>query len=284
MSQQPQPPFPTPFQAALLTLMGSFFAGAVMFVASEWMTPTAALGLGTAVGLGAAGALGAANIPRPHGARVGLRGLGARHAVPLLLLIPVAFLASEIDNGVRVFLPPPDAPQLAQRVLERLPTDTGLAVVETLVVVVGLVPLVEEWFFRGVLQQGLVASAGARGGIFLTALLFAMGHGSPGVSPQSWAALVAQALLLGLLFGFARHQTGSVLASVVLHVGVNGLGVLALALPALLSIPGYNAPGSHTPLWLLLPSAACVLLGIFLLARETPPPIPDPPPQVDEEE
>lgn len=281
---QPVPPFPTPFQAALLTLMGSFFAGAVLLVASEWMTPTAALGLGTALGLGAAGALGATNIPRPHGARVGLVGLRARQLLPLLLLLPVALVASEIDNVVRVFLPPPDAPQVAQQALDRLPTHTGLAVIETVVVVVGLVPIVEEWFFRGVLQQGLIASVGVHGGIFLTALLFAMGHGSPGVSPQSWAALVAQALLLGLMLGFARHQTGSILASIVLHVGVNGLGVLALAAPALIAIPGYNAPGDHTPLWLLLPSVASVVLGTVLLARETPPPIPDPPPQVDEEE
>lgn len=280
---QPQPSFPTPLQAALLTLMGSFFAGAVLLVASEWMTPTAALGLGTTVGLGAAGILGASNIPPPHGARVGLRGLRARHLLPLLLLLPVALVASEIDNVMRVLLPPPDAPQIAQQVLEKLPTDTGLSVIETLVVVVGLVPLVEEWFFRGVLQQGLVASVGAPGGILLTALLFAMGHGSPGVSPQSWAALVAQALLLGLTLGFARHQTGSILASILLHVGVNGLGVLALAAPALIAIPGYNAPGLHTPLWLLLPSVASVVLGTVLLARETPPAIRDPAPQVDDD-
>jgi membrane protease YdiL (CAAX protease family) len=280
----PPRPFPTPFQAALLTLMGSFFAGAVVIVASEWMTPTAALGLGAVVGLGAAGALGASNIPSPHGARVGLVGLRARHVLPLLLLLPMALVASELDNVVRVFLPPPDAPQVAQQVLEKLPTDTRLAMLETVVVVVGLVPLVEEWFFRGVLQQGLVANAGARGGIFLTALLFAMGHGSPGVSPQSWAALVAQALLLGLLLGFARHKTGSILASIVLHVGVNGLGVLALALPGLIAIPGYNAPGAHTPAWLLVPSLASVALGIFLLAKETPPPIPDPPPQTEAED
>jgi sodium transport system permease protein len=276
-------PFPTPFQAALLTLMGSFFAGAVLIVASEWMTPTAALGLGTTVGLGAAGTLGAVNVPPPHGARVGLRGLRPRHLLPLLLLLPMALLASELDNVVRVFLPPPDQQQVAQQVLEKLPTDTGLAMLETVVVVVGLVPLVEEWFFRGVLQQGLVASAGARGGIFLTALLFAMGHGSPGVSPESWAALVAQALLLGLLLGFARHQTGSILASIFLHVGVNGMGVLALALPGLIVIPGYNAPGAHTPPWLLLPSIAAVALGIFLLAKQTPPPIPNPPPRVEED-
>jgi membrane protease YdiL (CAAX protease family) len=267
-------PFPTPLQAALLTLMGSFFAGAVALVAMEWTSPTVALGLGGVLGLGAAGVLGAANVPPPHGARVGLRGLAARHLLPLLLLLPIALVASEVDNVVKVFLPPPDAPQIAQDVVEKLPTDTSLALVETLVVAVGLVPVLEEWFFRGILQQGLVASVGARGGIFLTSLLFAMGHGSPGVSPQSWAALVAQALVLGLVFGFARHVTGSILASILLHVGVNGLGVAALALPGLLVVPGYNAPGTHTPVAVIVPALLAVAAGLALLARETPPEIP----------
>jgi sodium transport system permease protein len=270
-------PFPSPLQAALLTLMGSFFAGTILIVASEWATPTAALGLATVIGLGAAGALGATSIPSPHGARVGLRSLRARHLVPLLLLVPTAIVASEADNLVKLWLPPPDAPQVARETLEKLPTDTSLAVLETLVVVVGLVPVVEEWFFRGVVQQGLIANLGVPGGILLTALFFAMGHGGPGVSPQSWAALVAQTLLLGLVLGYARHATGSILGSIFVHVAVNALGVVALAAPQVLSVPGYNAPGAHTPAWVIGPSAAAVALGLWLLSRETPPEVPPAP-------
>lgn len=278
-------PFPSPFQAALLTLMGSFFAGAVLLAAAEWMSPTSALGLGTAVGFGVAGALGAASIPRPHGLRVGLRGLSARHLLPILLLLPTVLLASEIDNVVKALLPAPDAPQVAQETLDKLPTDTRFALLETAVVAVGLVPVVEEWFFRGVIQQGLIASAGVRGGILLTALLFAVGHGGPGISPQSWAALVAQTLALGVVLGYLRHATGSILPPILLHVGVNGLGVLSLALPELIAIPGYNAPGAHTPLALLVPSVLAVALGIWLLSRETPeppPPLPMTTPHLDD--
>lgn len=267
-------PFPSPFQAALLTLMGSFFAGAVLLAASQWMSPTSALGLGTVVGFGVAGALGAASVPRPHGVRVGLRGISRRHLLPVLLLLPTVLLAREVANVVAALLPAPDAPQVAQEILEKLPTDTRFALLETAVAGVGLVPVVEEWFFRGVIQQGLVATAGVRGGIFLTALLFAVGHGGPGISPQSWAALVAQALVLGLVLGYLRHATGSILPPILLHVGINGLGVLALALPALIAIPGYNAPGEHTPIALLVPSVLAVAAAIWLLSRETPEPAP----------
>jgi membrane protease YdiL (CAAX protease family) len=166
-------PFPSPLQAALLTLLASFLGAVVLTVAMRLVTPMAAAGLAAVVGIGAAGALGATSIPPPHAERVGLRGLRPRQWLPLLMLLPVALLASEVDNVVQSWLPPPDAPEVAQQVRERLPTDAGLALVETLVVAVGLVPVVEEWFFRGVLQQGLVGSLGARAGVVATALLFA---------------------------------------------------------------------------------------------------------------
>jgi len=124
-----------------------------------------------------------------------------------------------------------------------------------------------------VLQQGLVASMGAVGGILVTALLFAFGHGA-GLSPQAWAALVAQTLVLGIAFGYARHRTGSLLASILLHIGVNGMGVAAMAAPLVITVPGYNAPGAHTPLLVLLPAIVSVAVGAWLLSNETVPEIP----------
>lgn len=275
-------PYPGPLQASLLTLLGAFLAALVAVTAGEVASPTTALGLGAVLGLGAAGALGATSVPPPHAERVGLRGLRARHLLPLVLLLPVALVASELDNVVQAWLPAPDAPLVAEQTLERLPTGMPLALVETLVVAVGLVPLVEEWFFRGVLQQGLVAALGAFWGVVVTALLFALGHGSPGISPQTWLAVVAQSLLLGLVFGFARHKTGSLLASVFLHVGVNLAGVLALAGAARVAIPGYNAPGAHTPPAVLLPALGALAAGLWLLAREAPPPLPEAPAGIED--
>lgn len=280
--------FPGPLQAALLTLLASFMASLVYVATQDALTPTAALGLASVAGIGAAGALGATNIPPPHAERVGLVGLAWRQLPPLLLMLPVALLASEADNLVRALAPPPDAPEVVQQALEKLPTDTHLALLETGIVVVGLVPVVEEWFFRGVLQQGLVARMGAWGGIVTTSLLFALGHGGPGLSGPSWAAVVAQSLVLGLAFGFARHVSGSLLAAILLHVGVNALGVAALAGGPQLAIPGYNAPGPHTPLPLLAGAAAALALGALWLRRSSPArralPAPPPAPEPAEDE
>ena len=270
---QPLRPSPTPLNAALLTMMGIFFKTGIALLVSDWATPTAAIGIATVLGLGGAGMLGAVNIPPPHAERVGLRGLRRHQLLPLLLLLPIALLASEVDNSIGLFFPAPDAQQVVQETIDRLPNDTSLAVLETGIVAVGLVPVVEEWFFRGVLQQGLVASIGAVGGVFVTALFFALGHGA-GLSPQAWAALVAQTLVLGITFGYARHRTGSLLAPILLHIGVNGMGVAAMAAPLVIAVPGYNAPGTHTPLSVLLPAIVSVAIGAWMLSNETVPAIP----------
>ena len=270
---QPPRPFPTPLNAALLTMMGVFFTTAIAVMISEWATPTAAVGIATVLGLGGAAMLGAASIPAPHAERVGLRGLRRQQLLPLLLLLPIALLASEVDNVVTALLPAPDVQPEVQEAVETLSSDTRLALLETALVGVGLVPVVEEWFFRGVVQQGLVATMGAAGGIFVTALFFALGHGA-GLTPQAWVALIAQTLVLGLTFGYARHKTGSLLAAILLHVGVNGMGVAVMAAPQIVAVPGYNAPGAHTPLLVLWPALVSVAAGIWLLSKAIAPEIP----------
>jgi membrane protease YdiL (CAAX protease family) len=276
------PPYPGLLQALLLAVLGWLLAGLAAAAAADLVTPTAALGIGTVLGFGAAGALGATHVPPPHAERLGLRGLRLAQLPPLLLMVPLALLASEIDNTMRAFFPPPDAQQLAQQVLQRVTSHGDLALVESLVVVVGLVPVVEEWFFRGVLQQGLVARLGKGAGVFLCALLFAVGHGGPELSAASWAAVVAQILLLGLAFGWVREASGSLVGAIVLHAGVNLAGVLALAAEPLLAIPGYNAAGAHTPLAVLAPSAAAVVAGAAWLRRVAPRPFASPPDRHDE--
>lgn len=273
MSEAPRP-FPSPLSASLLTMMGAFFTTAIALMLSDWASPTAAAGIGTVLGLGGAGLLGAANVPPPHAERVGLCGLRQRQLLPLLLLLPVALLASELDNDITaLFFPAAGAEPVVQETVERLSSDTRLSLLETTIVAVGLVPVVEEWFFRGVVQQGLVATMGAAGGIVVSALFFALGRGA-GLSPQGSAALIAQTLVLGITFGYARHRTGSLLAPILLHIGVNGMGVAAMAAPQVVAVPGYNAPGTHTPLLVLLPALVSVAIGIWLLSREVVPEIP----------
>lgn len=280
-------PFPSPLQASLLALLGVFAANLVGALLAGVTSATAATGLATVVGIGAAGLLGAANVPPPHAERLGLRGLRLVHLPPLLLLVPVSLLAAELDPLLATWFPPPDVVERAERMREVLPTDAGLALVETLVVAVGLSPVVEEWLFRGVIQQGLVAHLGAGAGIATTALLFALCHGG-GISAQSYAAVVAQTFTIGVAFGFARHATGSLLAAILLHAGVNGFGVLALSIGQALGGSGAAAGAApapaHLPLAVLAGSAASVALGAWWLRRVAPAPLrPEPVPADDDD-
>lgn len=278
--------YPTPLAAVGLTVLAlatALFVAALLF---SVVTPLTALGIGLAAGFGGVGTLAARRVPPPHEERLGLRGFAWRHLLPLLLLLPVTLLASELDNVIRALLPAADHAEIAQRTAERL-TGAGdaLSWIESVIVALGIAPVVEEFFFRGVLLQGLVASSGVLPALAGTALLFGLGHGTLGASPGAWLSAVAGATLFGVVLGWVRLGTGSLLASMLLHGGINALGLVALQLAERVPIAGYNAPGTHTPATILVPAALSVALGLWLLARAAlapsrlAPSPPEPPPQ-----
>jgi uncharacterized protein len=79
-------------------------------------------------------------------------------------------------------------------------------------------PLFEELVFRGFLFPLLARSLGPWPGIFLTAVLFALVHGSQ--YRWSWQHLTLVGLA-GAIFGFVRHKSGSTAAAMLVHTGYN---------------------------------------------------------------
>jgi membrane protease YdiL (CAAX protease family) len=261
------PPYPGIAGALWLTLVAWLLVGVAREVALAALNPTAATGFGVALGLGVAGLLGASRIPPPHAARVGLRPLARTQLACLVLLIPSTLLASELDNGLRALLSPAEAARAGESTRELLGQRDALTLIEMLVVAGGLAPLAEEWFFRGVIQQGLVQRLGALRGVVLTATLFAFLHAGPSLTPAAWLPVVGAAFAHGLSFGALRLLTGSLLAPIVLHASINAVQIAALFEAERFPVAGFNAPGAHTPLEILLPAALSVALGFFLLAR-----------------
>ncbi|WP_420797840.1 JDVT-CTERM system glutamic-type intramembrane protease MrtJ [Halorhodospira halochloris] len=93
----------------------------------------------------------------------------------------------------------------------------------SLVILVAAVPVVEEWFFRGLLQGYLLRRYW--GGMHLgplslanamTAALFAASHW-----PRGGMVLAAGVLLPGLLFGFFRERHDGLISPVILHAWYN---------------------------------------------------------------
>lgn len=265
---EPTAPVPRPLAAILLTAS----AWSVMVLLTLLATPPAGgllgLSLGLLFGFGGVGTLAARGVPPPAERRIGLVGFAPRLCLPLALLVPAVLLNSELDNWLQAAL----FPSAVSAAAEAAPGT--LATLEWVLFAVLLRPVLEEFFFRGVIQQGVVAALGPARGVLLTTLLFALVRTSLfGSDAYHAVSLGAQALATGLLLGFVRLASGSILYCVLLQTALEGAGVLSVVLRDTLPITGFNAEGAHTPLAWLLPAAGSVAIGVLQLvthARRDP--------------
>jgi membrane protease YdiL (CAAX protease family) len=90
----------------------------------------------------------------------------------------------------------------------------------------GLVPVVEELFFRGYVQTRLTEDLGAPAAVVATALFFVLSHGQYYLQPSPRNALVlAASLVQALAWGYVFARTGSLVAPILAHALVNLPGV-----------------------------------------------------------
>ncbi len=266
------PPVPRPVGAVTLTLLAwataTIFWAALVAAAGHWV----ALAVGLVAGYGGIGTLAARSVPPPADARIGLRGFAPSHVAALALLLPAVLLTSEIDNWVRPLVPPLAPPAEGAPP----PPDAELLpylAIEFAIASVLLRPVLEEFFFRGVVQQGVVQALGPRRGVALTTLCFALAAGGFALpmGPELAASAAAQALFLGPLLGLLRLSSGSVLSPMLAQIGLAVTGTLAVAARETLPIPGFNTEDGHTPLAWLLPAALSVAAAVWVCARERRP-------------
>jgi uncharacterized protein len=94
------------------------------------------------------------------------------------------------------------------------------------VIAVVLAPFFEELFFRGFVQPLLSRTLGTIAGILVTAALFGALHGFE----YSWVWQYALFITLaGVVFGWLRAHTNSIIPSMVMHGCFNAVSVVALA-------------------------------------------------------
>lgn len=281
-SESPAEHFPSPVVALGLTFAGVFLAAfsTVFVIALFGGQPSiASFGIGEALGLGAVAAFAARRVAEPQRERFGFRALPVASVPFLILLLPLVIVLSEFDNVIRLLLPAVEVPPEIEGLQLRLADQSWLSTLETFIVAVGIAPVVEEWLFRGVLQQGLVAHLSRVRGVVLTAALFAAVHIGSTPSASGSLSPFLSSFLLGLVLGTVRLATGSVLAPILLSAGISALGLLALGAADVFPIVGFNQPGEHTPAAVLIPSlfAVCwALTGIVRGASEAPIAIPLP--------
>lgn len=285
------PPFPDMRAALLLTIAALFAGGLIGLVLLEsGLDLVAAEGIGTAFGMGGIATLAARRIAEPQAARIGLVPLDGR-AIPLILcLVPAALIASEVDNFAYDWSPPAlekvePAPERAAPAAEQQkpksvdlesagksedegatlaplidPTDP-FSLLAGLIVVVGIAPVIQEFLFRGVIQQGLVAERGALHGAVMTALLWSIVCPKPLASPMRFAAALVCCAAMGWLLGMVRIATGSILGSTLLSSLWASISFASLVLKDRVDLPGMNVDGTHLPVFATAMSLSLVFLA-----------------------
>jgi membrane protease YdiL (CAAX protease family) len=164
------------------------------------------------------------------------RILGAGNCIIKLLqgmflavgVYPVAVAAVGIMNFLLFYCVghEPREEQVAVILLKNLPRTSPLFSI-ALLFALGVVPVVEEFLFRGFIQNYLVRFCSYRGAIFLTSLIFSFFHYS---SSQGFMNI---SLLLGLcitslFIGAVYVRYGSIWTAIGLHAMFNAISMLFL--------------------------------------------------------
>jgi len=140
---------------------------------------------------------------------------------PFLVLTAGPALALAL-SALGVFL---RAPQDGSQIEVLIKSRASLAAIILFGVV--LAPIFEEMLFRGFLLPLLMRSVGPLLGILLTAVPFALLHGTQ--NQWAWQPVVLIGIA-GIAFGFVRYRTGSTTAAFLMHSAYNATGFLGYTL------------------------------------------------------
>ncbi len=282
-------PYPDPRSAFALTFL-AVIATALVGVFFFGLGPLAAVGIGQAIAVGTIASQAARRVAEPQAERIGLRAFEPGALPVLLCLTPAVLLASELDNwasdwsrvepsgtaAVESTLDATgeEAPAISEETdadpeaAPILDPDDPWAVAQAFVIYVGIAPVVEEFFFRGVLQQSLVLRLGLLRGVAFVALLSSLFHLPATLDLLRFGFGLVSAFGMGCLLGLARVATGSILGSIVLASSWAAVGIASFALEDRLPLPGLNVDGTHLPVLVALGSAALVAWAAHTIHRE----------------
>ncbi len=193
----------------------------VAVVFALWDTPYADLILlGASTVVSGAGALMWVRFRPPRGSQLGWgfspfwRQLAAGLAVAGVVAIPLMLLGKVISFWTPIR--PLDDPALSMIVGMFGEAPTWLVAV----LVCGVVPVIEESVFRGVVYRGLRSRRSSAVAAVVSALVFALAHGS--------AASLLPVFLLGLMLAYLCERHRSVFAPAVAHAAFNAFSLSIL--------------------------------------------------------
>jgi hypothetical protein len=134
----------------------------------------------------------------------------------VIVFLGLQYFLNEANIHFEKILPPPT---WFMELFSRL-FDSDLGVWGGILRIVIIAPIVEELIFRGMIMSGFSRNYHPAFAIFFSALLFALFHLNPWQFPAAFA--------LGIILGWIRIRTGSVLACIAGHAIHNGLVFLTV--------------------------------------------------------
>lgn len=135
-----------------------------------------------------------------------LAGLGSQFLLLPLLYLPFELLSDDLN--------------VSEKAEETLGVASGGSLLLLAILVIGIAPVVEELFFRGLLQRTLAQWVPPLGAVGLSALLFGVTH----FQPVQLLGLIAFGLVLGRL----AQRSGRLGPSVMAHMSFNAASVLVI--------------------------------------------------------
>jgi uncharacterized protein len=176
--------------------------------------------------------------------------------VPAMILAfeGLLYFLNEIEIQMDKVLPPP---AWFMELFAKL-FDSNLGVWGGIMRVVIIAPIVEELIFRGVIMSGFIRNYKAAYAIFFSALLFALFHLNPWQFPATF--------MLGLMLGWLRIRTGSILACIAGHAIHNGIVFLTITYYLKLKDFKILEPGLKGNYFI---QGAILLLGLFIIFMVT---------------
>ena len=138
----------------------------------------------------------------------------------VIVIISIAFSLSAF--WLYLYLLSPVLPFLVDFLLEEMPMpESGILLAFEIIMITVLAPIVEEFFFRGVILRRLIKKTSIWGGILISSLLFGILH-----------ADIIGAFLFGIITALLVLRTGNLLIPILLHMLNNTLAVIMMYVPS----------------------------------------------------
>lgn len=258
-------------RAALPTFLGMALLGwgaqyAWFEVAERWLPLYLALGASLVLSYGLMGWLALGMNESVRRERVGFEAIPKRSVPALVLLVPISLVAIGVEAAVH-------APLHRGRAIGAWDwhgpvlsvASSDLALLGALFVVVVLMPLALEFFFRGVVQTGLAAAIGPVGGTVCAAAAYAAAIAGLRTEPITFTMMASGAFVAGLVFGAIRQVTGSIWAAAAVHAAASAVFAVFQLLAGSTPVPFVTENARAVPSAIAAPAIVSAAIGLVLL-------------------